>query len=210
MNIVLLGLPGSGKGTQAERLSKMLKLYYFEAGRFSRGLAEKNKKIKQIVNSGKLIPQAMMTRLVSKYLDKNVAKTQDILFEGYPRFVEQYIFLKKWLAKRGKSLDKVVLLDIDEDEVIKRLSARRTCSSCGEVYNLITNPPENGKCNCGGELMQRQDDRPEAIRMRFKQYKEHALPLISYIKKEGKLLTVNAAQKIDKVTQEIIRKLSLK
>ena len=207
MNIVLLGLPGSGKGTQAEKIVEKLGVYYFEAGKFARNLAKTNPEIKRLIDNGKLIPQEKMTKYVQDFLEKNVPEKSDILFEGYPRFIGQYLFLKKWLAQRGKKIDKVIMLDVDKEEVIKRLSARRMCEDDGKIYNLITNPPEKGDCK--GRLIQREDDRPEVIKKRFEEYEENVMPLIRYIEKEGKLIHVDGARPIDKVTKDIFKKLGV-
>ena len=207
MNIVLLGLPGSGKGTQAEKIVEKLGVYYFEAGKFARNLAKTNSEIKRLVDSGKLIPQEKMTKYVQDFLEKNVPERSDVLFEGYPRFIGQYLFLKKWLARRGKKIDKIIMLDVDKEEVIKRLSARRMCEDDGKIYNLITNPPKKGDCK--GRLIQREDDKPEVIRKRFEEYEENVMPLVRYIEKEGKLIHVNGARSIDKVAGDIFKKLGV-
>jgi len=207
MNIVLLGLPGSGKGTQAERIVKKLGIYYFEAGRFLRNLAETNAEIKKIIDSGKLIPQEKMTRDVQEFLEKNVPEGSDILFEGYPRFIGQYLFLRKWLAQRNKKIDKVIILDVDKEEVIKRLSARRICESDGKIYNLITNPPKKGDCK--GRIIQREDDKPEVIKKRFEEYEENVMPLVRYIEKEGKLIHIDGTQPIDRVAKDVFKKLGV-
>lgn len=207
MNIVLLGLPGSGKGTQAERIVKRLGIYYFEAGRFARDLAKTNAKIREIIDAGELIPQERMTGYVQEFLEKNVSKEKDILFEGYPRFIGQYLFLKKWLAQRNKKIDKIIILDVDKEEVLRRLSARRMCEDDGKIYNLITNPPKKGDCK--GRLIQREDDKPKVIKKRFEEYEENVMPLVRYVEKEGKLIHINGAQTIDRVTRDIFKKLEV-
>jgi len=143
----------------AEKIVEKLGVYYFEAGKFARNLAKTNPEIKRLIDNGKLIPQEKMTKYVQDFLEKNVPGGSDILFEGYPRFIGQYLFLKKWLARRGKKIDKIIMLDVDKEEVIKRLSARRMCEDDGKIYNLITNPPKKGDCK--GRLIQREDDNQE-------------------------------------------------
>lgn len=214
MNIIILGLPGSGKGTQSKILVKKLNLFYFEAGSFSRKLAKKDTKIREIVNSGRLIPEKKMTRLVFDYLEKNVpaSSVSGILFDGYPRFLGQFIALKNWLANRGEAIDWVILLEINESEVIRRLSARRFCPRCSLIYNLITNPPSNDSlCDkCKMPLIQREDDKEEVIKNRLNEYKNNVLPLINSIKKENFFVKVNGEKQIDEVTREIIEKIGFK
>src|SRR3989344_1126984 len=141
MNLVLLGAPGSGKGTQAEKLAKKLGLFYLQTGKLSREWAVKNDKIKKIIESGKLIPEKIMTEFVMDYLEKNVPDGKNILFEGFPRFISQFEDYEKWLKSKDQDIEAVISLDLREAEAVKRLSSRRICDKCGEVYNLITNPP---------------------------------------------------------------------
>jgi len=211
MNIIILGLPGSGKGTQSKILSERLDLFYFEAGGFSRQLAKTNPSIKEIVNSGRLIPEEEMTKLVFDYLEKNVPLEKDILFDGYPRFVGQFEALKNWMASRGKKIDWVIFLEVDEEESIKRLSSRRVCPKCGSVYNLITNPPKKDTiCDvCQVSLFQRADDKEEVIRRRFEEYKKNVLPLVDFIRNEDFFIKVNGEAKIEDVTAEILEKIGI-
>lgn len=211
MNIVLLGAPASGKGTQADLLSEKLKLFHFQTGKLSRDLAKKNKRIKKIVNSGKLIPEEEMTMYALDYLSKLKPKYENILFEGFPRFISQYEALEEFLKTKGDDIDFVISLDIDEKEAIKRLSSRRTCARCGEVYNIITNPPaKRGVCECGGKLIQREDDKPKSIKVRFKYYKENTKKLIDYLDKRKKLTRIDAARPIEVIFQDILEKLGVK
>ncbi len=210
MNIVLLGPPGSGKGTQAEMLSDHFNLYYLQTGDLARELAEKDTRINEIIDSGKLIPEEEMTAFVMKHLEKNVPEGRNILFEGFPRFVHQYQVYEKWLASKGEKIDKVILLDIAEEDVVKRLSARRICSKCDKVYNLITNPPPEGKCECGGELVQRDDDNPNAIKVRFDYYRKNTKLLADYLKDKGSLIIIDANRPINVIFEEIVQKLNKK
>lgn len=209
MNIVVLGLPGSGKGTQSKLLAERLKLFYFEAGGFSRDLAKRDARIRKIVSSGKLIPEEEMTRLVFDYLEKNVPSSSGILFDGYPRFVGQFLALKNWLASRGEEIDWVIFLEVAESEIIRRLSARRFCPRCLLVYNLITNPPQDDSlCDrCKMPLMQREDDRREVVENRIQEYKNNVLPLINLIQDEKFFLKVDGEKPIDEVTREIVKKI---
>ena len=207
MNIIVLGPPGSGKGTQSKRLVKALGLEYFSAGDFSRKLAEYNPRIKKIVESGDLISDEEMTRYVSKFLDSEYKDVTKILFDGYPRFVDQYTFLKEWLTKRGSESIMAVYLELSEETVIERLSSRRICEVCGNEYNLVTNPPKGDTCECGGKLIQRADDNSGSIKERLIVYKENVEPLITHLDGEGILIKINGDQKIGVITDEILKKL---
>jgi len=205
MNIIILGPPGSGKGTQARRLVEALNLFYFESGEFSRELSKTNPRIEKIVNSGGLIPEEEMTKYVSEYLEKEVPGGRNILFDGYPRFIPQYKFLEHWLENEGSKIDKVFLFEISDKETIHRLSARRICRKCGTVYNLITNPPSGERCECGGELIQRDDDKPEVIEERLEVYRQNTLPMVEYIEKKGILERVDGERPIDTIFSDLIQ-----
>lgn len=211
MNIVLLGAPASGKGTQAKLLIQKLNLFHFQTGELSRNLAKKDPRIKEIVDSGKLIPEEEMTMYALDYLKDVKPDFKNILFEGFPRFISQYEALEKFLKMKGDDIDVVISLDIDEDEAIKRLSARRICEKCGRIYNLVTNPPQNPSvCECGGELVQREDDKPESIKLRFEYYNDNTKKLIDHLDRSGKLICVDAVRPIDVIFQDILQKLGVK
>lgn len=203
MNIVLLGAPASGKGTQAEFLAQKFNLYLFQTGNLSRELAEKDERIREIVSSGKLIPQEEMTMYVLDSLHENAGKYADILFEGFPRFISQYQALDKFLKNKGDDIDIVISLDISEEEAVKRISSRRICTKCGKTYNLITNPAPDGKCECGGELVQRKDDNPESVKTRFQYYYDNTKELVDYLDDQGKLRRVNGERPIVEIQQEL-------
>lgn len=207
MNIIILGPPGSGKGTQARRIVEFLNLFYFESGEFSRKLAKASPRIEKIVGGGGLIPEEEMTKYVAEYLEKEIPGGRNILFDGYPRFITQYKFLEHWLENEGSRIDKVFLFEVSDKETIRRLSARRICGKCGTVYNLITNPPPGERCKCGGELIQRDDDKPEVIKERLKVYKENTLPMVEYIEKRGILERVDAERPIDTIYLDLIQRI---
>ena len=211
MNIILLGLPGSGKGTQARLLAESLKHFYFESGDFSREMAKTNPRIKEIVEKGELIPEEEMTKYVSEYLEANIKDFGSIVFDGYPRFITQYQFLSGWLEEKNFGIDKVIVLNVNEAEIIKRLSARRTCIKCDRVYNLITNPPPQDKCECGGEIIQREDDKPEAIKERFEWYKNNTFLMIEYVKKTYPdiFIEIEGVRPIDVIQKDIIERIGI-
>ena len=173
MNIVILGAPASGKGTQSELLTKRYGLYYLQTGDLSRKLAEKNERLKEIVNSGKLIPQEEMTLYVLDFLKDEKIDLNNILFEGFPRFVSQYEALENFLKIKNSTINLTISIDVSKEEAITRMSARRICTVCKKVYNLITNPPpKDEECGCGGKLVQREDDSPKSIEVRFDYYEK--------------------------------------
>ncbi len=209
MNIVLIGPQGSGKGTQGELLRKNFKLFHFEVGGFLRKLAKKEKRLDEIINKkGELLPDEEVFKYTVEYLGQKVPERDGILFDGFPRSIKQYTLLKKWLSEKGKKINYAVFLDVSEEISIKRLSSRRICLKCGKIYNLITNPPpKNEQCVCGGKLIQRKDDSPDAIKKRLELYRKNTEPLLKILKKDGILLRVNAEEKIDKIFQDILKRI---
>ena len=178
MNIIILGAPGSGKGTQAKDLAKKFNLFYFSAGDLARKLAEEDSRINKIVNKkGGLIPDDEMTSYVEKYLAKKIT-TEDIniIFDGYPRFVSQYEALEKWLEKRGSKIDVAILLEISEEEAVKRLALRK-----------------------------RKDDNLETIKTRFKYYRDNTKKLIDHIDSIGKLIKVDGERPIDVIQKDLVK-----
>lgn len=197
-------MPASGKGTQAELLSKKLNLYYFQTGKLAREMSKSDEEIRKIVDSGGLVPEKVMTEAVFKSIDEKVKDRDNILFEGFPRFENQYQKLKDWLSEKGKNIDRFILLDINEEVAIERMKDRRICDKCGEVYNLVTNPPKNGLCKCGGKLVQRDDDKPDSIKKRFAVYKETTSKVADAAKKDGIFVRINGVGDINKINQEIL------
>lgn len=209
MNIIVLGPPGSGKGTQSKRLTKELGMDYFSTGDFARKMAEYNPRIKNIVEGGGLIPEEEMTRYVYKYLEENFDDLTNILFDGFPRFVTQYEFLTKWLKEKGSEKIITISLDLKDEVVINRLSSRRICEDCGKEYNLVTNPPKGDTCECGGKLVARADDNPDSIKERLLVYKENVEPLIKHVENEGNLVKINGDRPIEEITKDIIEKIKI-
>jgi len=207
MNVVLLGSPGSGKGTQAEMLARSLGLFYLQTGALAREWASKDERIKKIVDSGELIPEQEMTEHVMEYLEEKVPSGANTLFEGFPRFISQFNQYEEWINSKGQKIDAIISLDMSEEAAIKRLSSRRICDRCGEVYNLITNPPKKeDECDkCGGRLTQRDDDRPESIKVRFEYYRNNTKKLIDYLEEQGRLIKVDADRSIQAIYGDIVK-----
>ena len=201
MNILLLGPQGSGKGTQARLLVAKFGFTYFEAGNFLRNLASKDQELKESLAKGFLVPGEEMSSYVTSYLDEN--KLYDnILFDGFPRTLEQYKFFQIWSKEKNVSFDLVIVLKINEEETIRRLSARRQDPETGKIYNLITDPPP--KDIDVSKLVQRDDDKSEAIKKRLALYKEFTSPLIEELKKVVNVIEVDGDRPIDEIQTELV------
>lgn len=210
INILLLGPPGSGKGTQAEKLVKKFNLVYFSTGNYSRKLAQgktkKGKLIAKILKRGKLIPSEIIDEFVLKSIS-SLSKDQGFIFDGYPRDLLQVKFLEKILEKKVIKNLKVIYLDLLPSEVLARLSLRLFCENCGASY--IEKEISSVICqHCGGGLVRRADDTPSVIRKRLKEYLIKTKPVLDYFKKRGVLKIVNGNQPIEEVFREILRKIS--
>ncbi len=203
LRLVLLGPPGSGKGTQAELLAGELGFVHYSTGEVFRVEIGKGtplgKKVEGYVVSGGLVPDDVVLEVVEGFLRANADRS--IVFDGFPRTVPQAEGLDRLLHRLGLDLNLVVLVDLSDEEVVKRLSSRRQCKNCGKIYNLTFSPPKRpGVCDeCGGELYQRKDDQEETIRSRLKVYKEQTSPLIDYYERQGKLLRLDGALGRDRV-----------
>src|SRR3989344_817574 len=206
MNLIILGPQGSGKGTQARLLADSLGLFHFESGDFLREVAKADPKIDEIINKkGELFPDQEIFALVTKYLEEKLPNLENFILDGYPRSVWQYEVLKKWLAQKGRKLNWAIYLTLGQEESITRITARRTCEKCDRVYNLVTNPPPTlDRCECGGRLLQREDDTPEVVKKRLEIYQKITVPLIEVLKKDSILLTINGEQPIEAILKEIV------
>lgn len=200
MNILFLGPQGSGKGTQARFLTEKYGFFYFESGAYLRRIAETNDDLKKSLAEGKLVPDEEMTSYLTAFLDKENLY-DDIIFDGFPRTLPQYNFLKNWLTQKKVTLNLVIVLNINEDETIRRLSARRQDPQTGKIYNLITDPPPS-EINLN-TLIQREDDKPDAIKVRLNLYKERTEPLIDELKKDTKVVEVDGARPILEIQKDI-------
>jgi adenylate kinase len=208
MNILLIGPQGSGKGTQAKILVERFGFFSFEMGGFLRELAKTNPEIAKIQNEkGKLVPDDMFFFALKELLGEKIISKKGILLDGFPRKISQYEMLKNWFEQQGEKLDIAFLIDISEEETLRRLSARRTCKICGRVWNLFTSPkpPAENKCECGGELYQRKDDTPEAIKKRLQEYSRETKPLINVLEKEGILIRINGERPIKTISRDLVK-----
>ncbi len=207
MNILLMGPQGSGKGTQAEILIKGSGLSYVEMGGLLRESARTNTVIDRLINvEGKLVPDEVALSLVIDKIEKEIPGKDNILFDGFPRSVVQYEMLSTWLKDFGKKIDVAILIDISDEESIRRLSARRKCGKCGKIWNLTTEPkpPTETTCDCGGELVQRKDDTPEAIKERLNIYHQTTGKLSDLLQEKNLLLKIDGTKPIDEVSKQIV------
>jgi len=203
MKLVMLGPQGSGKGTQAKMLSKRFNIPHVSTGDIFRenikNQTELGKEISSYVNSGKLVPSEVTNKVMKNELKKNKYENGYIL-DGYPRDLSQAEFLDKL-----DGIDYAVLVDISDNETIKRLSSRRQCTKCGKIYGAVNLEEGQKECKeCGGELIQREDDKPEVIKKRLVEYHNKTQPLIDFYGEKGKLKKINGEQPIEKVNKDIL------
>jgi adenylate kinase len=207
-NIILLGPPGTGKGTQAERLSERLNVPHISTGEMFRQLATEGDslgiKARDIYwGKGNLVPDDITIGLVEKRLNKTDCG-EGFILDGFPRTIPQAEALEKLLKSMNKSLNYVVEIQSSEEIIVKRLSARRQCRTCKKIYGLDVPSKEEGKCDVDdGELFQRSDDNEEVIRDRLQVYKTQTEPLIQFYKMKGKLKSVNGEEPIDVILDNI-------
>lgn len=201
MNIVLFGPQGSGKGTQARLLSEKFNFYYFEMGQFLREIAKNNDVIRDLMAKGILVPDEESSSYVTSFLDsKNLY--DNILFDGFPRTILQYLTLKKWLDIKKIKLDLAFVITICEEETIKRLSGRRQDPITGKIYNLLTDkPPAEVDVKT---LIQREDDKPQAIKKRLEIYRNQTVSLINEIKNNTKVVEINGERPIDEIQKDLV------
>lgn len=206
MRVVLVGPPGAGKGTQAQFLASHLAVPKISTGDIFRANVSQGTPLgleaKAYMEAGDLVPDEVTNGMVRDRLGEDDAR-EGFLLDGYPRNVAQAEWLGKLLAEMGTRLDVVLELVVDDDEVVRRLSGRRTCRRCGHVWHLDFDPPtREGVCDhCGGELFLRDDDRPETVRHRLVVYAEQTAPLVDYYADRGLLIGIDATGTVDDVTE---------
>lgn len=202
MNIVLLGAPGAGKGTQAQKLVEEYGLPHISTGDLLRAAvkaqSELGVKAKSYMDAGQLVPDALVVDLVKERLSQDDAKDGFIL-DGFPRKTAQAEVLDAELSKEGLKLDAALLVSVEPEVIVKRLSSRRTCKSCG-----YTAPAGVDTCpRCGGEMYQRDDDKPETIQRRLDTYERETAPLVGYYREHGILKEVDGDRPVDDVYADV-------
>jgi adenylate kinase len=213
LNLVLLGPPGSGKGTQGERLQEDLRLPYYATGDILRAAVREETDLgrtaKGYMDRGDLVPDDVIVGVIGERIDSSEAADGFIL-DGYPRTERQAEALAEKLAELGRSLTAVLLIDVDDDEVVRRLGGRRICAENGHVFHVELNRPvKEGICDLdGSELLVRDDDKPEVIRHRLAQYHDKTEPLVDYYDSQSLLRRIDGAVPPEEVGAEIERTLA--
>ena len=211
MKLILLGAPGAGKGTVAKLLTKMDGSVQISTGDILRGAVaagtELGKQAEAAMKAGDLVSDDLIMGIMKDRLREDDCKS-GYLLDGFPRTIPQAEALKTLLADMGEELDFVVNIDVPRDVILDRLTTRRTCTDCGAIYNVKSNPPkEEGKCDsCGGPVVQRDDETEEAISNRLDVYNEKTAPLANFYEGEGMILTVSATSSeavIDAITEKL-------
>jgi adenylate kinase len=209
MNIILLGPPGSGKGTQAKRIEQTHGIVQLSTGDMLRAATDSDsefgQRVKAIMDSGQLVSDDIIVEMIDRRIVQPDC-SKGFILDGFPRNVPQAKALDAMLARRGLELDHVILLQVDEATLVDRLSGRFTCTQCGASYHDRNNRPRReGICDvCGGtEFVCRADDRPEAVKARFEVYRNQTAPILPYYRDRGILRCVDGMAEIDVVTREI-------
>lgn len=208
MKIVLLGPPGAGKGTQAEVLVKKLLLPHISTGDMFRAAIKSNtplgKEAKSYMDQGALVPDQITIGIIAERIEQDDCR-EGFLLDGFPRTVAQAEALDVLLQKKDTAIDAVLNIGVPTEQLIARLTGRRICKACGNIYHLLYNPPKTeGVCDaCGGELYQRSDDQEETVRNRLSVYEAQTAPLIAYYEAQGILHTINGDQPIPEVMRDL-------
>lgn len=212
MQLIMMGPPGSGKGTQAELIVDKLNIPHVSTGdMFRRAINEGTElgtKAKEYLDAGSLVPDEVTIGIVKERLNQSDCRS-GFLLDGFPRTLPQAEALDSLLDNLNFELDAVLNIYVSEEELIRRLTGRRMCEDCGTAYHMVFNPPSvEGRCDkCGGKLYQRDDDTEDTILNRLKVYREQTEPIIDYYRKKDLVKDINGDQKIEDVSKEIGRKI---
>ncbi|MFH2070641.1 MAG: adenylate kinase [Elusimicrobiota bacterium] len=215
MNLVLLGAPGSGKGTQAELISKKYGWPHISTGEIFRnikaGKSSLAEAVKGYIDRGQLVPDSITVDIVEQRISESDCE-RGFLLDGFPRSIYQAEILGVSLGRRGMGIDCVLYLALPDEAIIRRLEARRVCPGCGRDYNLVTQPPkENGKCDaCGTQVARRVDDNIKIIRERLNVYRKETQPLVDYYIKKKVLSEIDASKTIEEVSVSVKEFIDLK
>ena len=208
MNIILLGAPGAGKGTQAEKICEILNIPTISTGNIIRAAlkngTEMGLKAKSFMDAGKLVPDEVVIGIIPERLAESDCKNGFIL-DGFPRTIPQ----AEALDAMGVEINKVIDIEVSDEDIVKRMSGRRVCEKCGASYHLeFKKPAKEGVCNlCTGTLVQRKDDHPDTVLSRLKVYHEETEPLKDYYEKQGKLTIVEGQHDIADTTAKVLKAL---
>ncbi len=208
MILILLGAPGVGKGTQSENIVKKYSIVQISTGDILRNEVkhetELGKKAKQFMEKGELVPDDLIIKMIEKRISQSDC-SNGFLLDGFPRTIEQAESFDRMIKEKNLKLDRVIYIDVEDSEIIERLSLRRVCPTCGAIYHLKSKPPRQDMvCDiCGSKLIQRSDDTKETVENRLKVFKEHTKPLIEYYQKQGKLSSINGLGSVNEVFSRI-------
>jgi adenylate kinase len=209
VQVILIGPPGSGKGTQAKLLQERFEVPHISSGDLLRAAAkrktEEGLQAKRYMDRGELVPDGLVVRIIEERVRRNDCRAGFIV-DGFPRNVAQAQVLEPMLATLSKMVDHAISITVPREEIIKRLSGRRTCRECGAMYHIIFDPPVNsGLCNkCNGELYQRDDDQEDTIAARLDVYQRVTAPLLAYYRQRGLLREVDGVGSADQVFRRIL------
>jgi adenylate kinase len=213
MNLVLLGPPGAGKGTQAKLLEDSRSLVKLSTGDMLRAAVaagtELGRKAGDIMERGELVPDELVIGLIAERMDQG-GSSEGYIFDGFPRTIAQAEALDRLFGERGKTLDRVIVMDVDDEALVERIAGRFACANCGEGYHdLYKLPKVRGVCDrCRGtQFVRRKDDSAEVVRARLKAYYAQTEPLIDYYTRQGKVRTVDGMADIETVGKDIARAL---
>lgn len=212
MRLIMLGAPGAGKGTQAARVAAKLNIPHISTGDIFRANikegTELGKKAKSYMDAGGLVPDELVCDLVADRIAKDDCSGGFIL-DGFPRTIPQAEALDAAVTAMGTKIDYAVDIDVPDEAIVSRMGGRRACVGCGATYHVVYKAPkQEGICdNCGGELILRDDDKPETVQTRLNVYHEQTQPLIDYYSGKGSLVTVDGTQDMDSVFASILEKI---
>ncbi len=212
MNLILLGPPGAGKGTQAQMIVDRFQIPQVSTGDILRAAVKEKTplgaKAKEYMDQGKLVPDELVIGIIEERL-KNPDCNQGFILDGFPRTIAQAEALQPILVKMGKAIDHVINIEVDDEELVRRLTGRRTCKNCGAMFHVIFHPPkEEGICDrCGGPLYQRDDDQEGTIRTRLREYQKQTAPLIQYYKEKGKLRSIAGIGEQNQIFERIVSRI---
>lgn len=210
MNIVMLGAPGTGKGTAAKMLAKKLNLPHISTGDMFReqikNETELGKEAKQYMDKGELVPDEVTIKMLKERLNGADVENGAVL-DGFPRTGVQAVSLDNMLKEMNAKVDMALNIDVPFDEIVERIANRRSCKGCSEIYNVVFNPPKvEGICDkCGGELYQREDQKPEVVENRLQVYSKTAEELINHYKKANILYDAKAGDKVGKTSYDVAK-----
>lgn len=209
MNIILMGLPGAGKGTQASEIVKKFPIPHISTGdMFRKAIKDETdlgKEAKSYMDRGELVPDEVTVGIVKERISEDDAK-KGFLLDGFPRTIDQAEALNEIMSELGRNIDAVINIEVPEEELMNRLTGRRICEKCGTTYHLVFNPPKvGGICDIdGGKLYQREDDNPETVSNRLNVNVKQSKPILEYYNEKGVLKNIDGAKDIDDVTKDVI------